>query len=253
MIEIKVSLAKFGAVSLAALLSACSIVDRVGEVGSPPAIAPIENVANPPSIKSIVYPIQIEPEVRPTANSLWRPGSKTFLKDQRAARVGDVLTADVSVADSAEIANETSRARSSSDALDLGAMFGYAKSIRSLLPGSPAFDPSKALSSSGAGQFKGSGAATRKETVRFKIAVVVVDQLRNGNFVISGKQELRINNELREIQVAGIVRPQDIDPDNVISSEKMAEARITYGGRGVLSDYQQPPFGAQILEIIRPF
>ncbi|MBM3601737.1 MAG: flagellar basal body L-ring protein FlgH [Alphaproteobacteria bacterium] len=238
---------------LATLVCACSMADRLAEVGSPPALAPIGNVANPASTKSIVYPIQLEAEVRPTANSLWRPGSKTFLKDQRAARVGDILTADVSVADRATMENETSRERSNSDALDLGSMFGYAKSVRSLLPGSPAFDPTAALGSSSQGKFTGTGSSARSETVRFKMAVVIVDQLRNGNFVISGKQELRVNNELREVQVAGIVRPQDIDPDNIVTSDKIAEARITYGGRGVLSDYQQPPIGSQIIELIRPF
>lgn len=89
--------------------------------------------------------------------------------------------------------------------------------------------------------------------MRFKVAVIIIDQLRNGNFVVSGRQELRVNNELREVVVAGIVRPQDIDAENTIASEKIAEARITYGGRGTLTDYQQPPVGSQIIEIIRPF
>ena len=236
-----------------AILTGCASIDRLSEVGRPPATTPIDVIRSPMLAEKINYPIQAEVDARPTSNSLWRPGSKTFLKDQRATRLGDILTADVQFSDSATLENQTSRERSNSDALNLGSMLGYASKLAGTLPGNPMLDPAALLGSSGPGQFKGTGSSQRKENVRFKVAVIIVDQLRNGNFVVSGRQELRVNNELREVVVAGIVRPQDIDAENTIASEKIAEARITYGGRGTLTDYQQPPVGSQIIEIIRPF
>jgi hypothetical protein len=149
-----------------------------------------------------------------------------LLKDQRAARLGDVLTVDVQFSDSATLENETSRERSNSDALNLGNLFGYASKIAGTLPGNPTLNTTAALGSSGSGLFKGTGSAQRKESVRLKVAVVIVDQLRNGNFVVSGRQELRVNNELREVVVGGIVRPQDIDAENTIASEKIAARRL---------------------------
>ncbi len=235
------------------LLSGCTTIDRLSQVGQPPRLTPITEIANPAPAHQIAYPTQVDPPARPTSNSLWRPGSKTLLKDQRAARLGDVLTVDVQFSDSATLENQTSRERSNSDALNLGNLFGYASKIAGTLPGNPTLNTAAALGSSGSGLFKGTGSAQRKESVRLKVAVVIVDQLRNGNFVVSGRQELRVNNELREVVVGGIVRPQDIDAENTIASEKIAEARITYGGRGMITDYQQPPAGSQIVEMLRLF
>jgi flagellar L-ring protein FlgH len=245
--------AAIAALTAGGLLSGCTTIDRLSEVGRPPNLTPITEISNPFPAQKIAYPTQVEPPTRPTSNSLWRPGSKTLLKDQRAARLGDVLTVDVQFSDSATLENETSRERSNSDALNLGSLFGYASKIAGSLPGNPTLNPASALGSSGSALFKGTGSAQRKESVRLKVAVVIVDQLRNGNFVVSGRQELRVNNELREVVVGGIVRPQDIDAENTIASEKIAEARITYGGRGIITDYQQPPVGSQIVEILRPF
>jgi len=235
------------------LLSGCTTMDRLSEIGQPPKLTPITEIANPAPAHKITYPTQVEPPAPPTSNSLWRLGSKTLLKDQRAARLGDILTVDVQFSDSATLENGTSRERSNTDALNLGNLFGYASKIAQTLPGNPTVNTAAALGSSGSGLFKGTGSAQRKESVRLKVAVVIVDQLRNGNFVVSGRQELRVNNELREVVVGGIVRPQDIDAENTIASEKIAEARITYGGRGMITDYQQPPVGSQIVEMLRPF
>jgi len=234
-------------------LTGCATADRLAEVGRPPAMTKIGDVRAASDPDKIIYPVGIEATVKPTSNSLWRLGSKTFLEDQRAARVGDVVTVSIAISENATLANDLSRKRTNDDSLNLGSLGGYASKLGSILPGHPKVDPTELLGSSGSANLTTSGSASRSEDINLSVAAVVVDRLTNGNFVISGKQEVRVNNELRDVRVAGIVRPQDIDSNNAVAYDKIAEARISYGGRGVLSDYQQPPIGAEILEVIRPF
>lgn len=243
------------AVALAAALSGCGIADRLAEIGSPPKMTTIGNVARPEETAALRYPTPVEPTLAATANSLWRPGSKSFFKDQRASRVGDIVTVAISTADSATLSNNTKRERTNSDSLSLGNLFGYKNSLLDRLPGNGPSQLGGAaeLGMSGALAHEGKGSNTRSETVVIKVAAVIVDILPNGNMVIRGRQELRVNHELRDIQVAGIIRPQDIDSSNQIAGDKIAEGRISYGGRGVISDVQQPPIGSQVLDIIRPF
>lgn len=243
------------AVAIAATLNGCGMADRLAEIGSPPKMTAIGDVRRPEEIAALRYPTPVEPTLAATANSLWRPGSKSFFKDQRASRVGDIVTVAISTADSASLSNETKRSRSNSDSLSLGNLFGYKNSLLDRLPGSGPSQLGGAaeLGMSGALSHEGKGSNTRSETVVIKIAAVIVDVLPNGNMVIRGRQELRVNQELRDIQVAGIIRPQDIDSSNQVSGDKIAEGRISYGGRGVISDVQQPPIGSQVLDIIRPF
>lgn len=240
---------------LAASLAGCGIADRLAEVGSPPKMTTIGDVSRPDETAALRYPTPVEPTLAVTANSLWRPGSKSFFKDQRASRVGDIVTVAISTADSASLSNETKRTRANSDALSLGNLFGYKSSLLDRLPGKgpSGLGGAAELGMSGTLSHEGKGSNTRSETVVIKIAAVIVEVLPNGNMLIRGRQELRVNQELRDIQVAGIIRPQDIDTNNQISGDKIAEGRISYGGRGVISDVQQPPIGSQILDIIRPF
>jgi flagellar L-ring protein precursor FlgH len=240
---------------LALGLSGCAVADRLAEIGSPPKMTTIGDVRRAEETAALRYPTPVEPTLVASANSLWRPGSKSFFKDQRATRVGDIVTVAVSTADSASLSNETKRSRSNTDSLSMGNLFGYKQSLLDRLPGRgpSALGGAAELGMSGALNHEGKGSNTRSETVVIKIAAVIVEVLPNGNLVIRGRQELRVNQELREIQVAGIIRPQDIDPSNQISGEKIAEGRISYGGRGIISDVQQPPIGSQVLDIIRPF
>src|SRR5581483_3659431 len=159
-------------------------------------------------------------------NSLWRNGSRAFFKDQRAHQVGDILTVKVNFTDSAAVANETQTSTP--------------------IPG-------RLLTADSTASSDGKGSVNRSEQLKTNVAAVVTQLLPNGNLVIEGKQEIRVNFEMRELKVAGIVRPEDIENDNTLDSSKIAQARIAYGGRGQLTDVQQPRWGQQISDVILPF
>jgi len=187
----------------------------------------------------------------PMANSLWRPGSRSFFKDQRAQRVGDIVTVNVAIADTAEIDNTTTRTRSNTEDGDITNLFGVENQLNKILPG--AVTPSSLLSLGSASKSTGVGEVERSESISMTVAAVVTQILPNGNLVIWGHQEVRVNFEVRELMVAGVVRPEDISSSNTVSHTQIAEARIAYGGRGQLTDVQQPRYGQQVLDIILPF
>ncbi len=80
-----------------------------------------------------------------------------------------------------------------------------------------------------------------------------MQMLPNGNMVVAGRQEVKVNQELRELRVAGIIRPQDINMNNTIPYEKIAEARITYGGDGSISRQQLRGYGEGVVDIVLPY
>jgi flagellar L-ring protein precursor FlgH len=249
-------LSVLGVLLAATALGACGNIERLGEVGSPPRMSQIGEVRKPAEVAAIRYPTADMPPQIGTPNSIWRQGSKSFFKDQRASRVGDIVTVAINLSDSADFSTENARTRADSSNLDLGALFGYRSQLLKRLPSdgpSGLLNSSEVFGLSGKGSFAGTGAAKRSESVKMNLAAVIIDVLPNGNLVISGKQELRVNQELRDIQITGIIRSQDIEPNNTVSSDKIAEARVSYGGRGLLSDYQAPSYGQQMIEILRPF
>ena len=192
---------------------------------------------------------------RAEAASIWRSGSDGFFSDQRASRVGDILTIDIQIDDQAQLSNATARNREGSATVGFPTFFGYGSKIDRILPGVGASDlPSGDIvdigSSSEAG---GSGSIDRAESINMKVAAIIVRRLPNGNLVIAGRQEVMVNSELRELRVAGIIRPQDIERDNVISYDKIAEARITYAGRGQITRQTRPGVGEGALDIILPY
>jgi flagellar L-ring protein precursor FlgH len=192
------------------------------------------------------------PRAETTApNSLWRTGARSFFNDQRASRIGDILTVNIEIADSAKIANTTARSRTTSGSTGVQALLGFESNIQKALPGSPSLDP--AVSVSGDTSSNGTGTVDRKETVNLTVAAVITDRLPNGNLVIGGSQEVLINNELRELTVSGVIRPEDIAADNTIEHSKIAEARISYGGRGDISQMQRDKYGKLIFDKIAPF
>ena len=97
------------------------------------------------------------------------------------------------------------------------------------------------------------GSVRRNEKLTLRVAATVLDVLPNGVLAISGSQELRVNFELRELLVTGLVRPADISRQNEVTYDKIASARVSYGGRGQISDVQQPRIGQQVADILLPF
>jgi flagellar L-ring protein precursor FlgH len=181
-------------------------------------------------------------------NSLFSTQAKGFFKDQRAHKVGDILLVQVTIADKATIANTTASSRTGSNAAGMGGLLGslFNQAV-------PAVDASKAVDLNSSMSNSGTGSVNRSETVDTQVAAVVTQVLGNGNLVIQGRQEVRINFEVRDLIIAGVVRPEDIAADNTIPSSKIAEARIAYGGRGQITDVQQPRYGQQVMDAILPF
>lgn len=243
---------RIAALAAAALtLAGCGLGERVANVGKAPDLVPIENVNAPARERSLSLPMNVPDTAPASANSLWRVGAKAFLRDQRARQVGDILTVLIEIDDRAEIENETIRTRNNREEADLSAFLGLESKLDNILP--DAVNPS-ALGNFGSGSsHAGNGEVDRSEDIRLTVAAIVVDVLPNGNLVIQGRQEVRVNFEVRELLVAGIVRPEDISSGNRIDHTQIAEARISYGGRGQLTDVQQPRYGQQIYDIFFPF
>ena len=235
----------------ASALAGCSAVDRLANVGQAPALSGIQNPTQASSYRPVTLPMPRPEAVQHQANSLWRPGSRAFFKDQRAARVGDILTVDITISDEAKINNETSRSRASSEDANLTGFLGYEASLAKVLP--EAVNPASLVSLGATGTNTGRGSVNRKEEIDLKVAAIVTQVLPNGNLVVRGSQEVRVNFEVRELTVTGVVRPEDISAVNVVNHTQMAEARISYGGRGQLTDVQQPRYGQQVYDIIFPF
>jgi len=237
--------------SLAAPLAACGTAERLARVGRAPDMAPITNPATDPNLRNIAMPTPGPQEPPLSANSLWRPGSRTFLRDQRAAQVGDLVTVLVSIQDEAELQNRTERTRDNNEALGIPRLLGLDASYLRFFPNS--FDPTRMVEASSSNSSQGEGSVRRTETVTLRVAATVTQVLANGNLVVAGRQQVRVNQELRDLNVAGILRPSDIASDNTIRHDRLAEARIAYGGRGTVSDVQAPRYGQQILDAILPF
>jgi flagellar L-ring protein precursor FlgH len=238
------------AVLVAPALGGCSnTLDRLSNVGDQPKLTAIKDPTAQPGYKPVSLPMP-EPQVAAYApNSLWRSGARAFFKDQRAARIGDILTIKVVVGDKAEIDNETKRARTNSETVGVGGVPGSL--MQKIIPTNTT--PSDLIGNESSTASSGTGSVNRSETLVTNVAAVVTQLLPNGNLVVEGRQEIRVNFEVRELIVAGIIRPEDIAADNTIESTKIAEARIAYGGRGQITDVQQPRYGNQVLDIILPF
>lgn len=234
-------------VALAAL-SACGSVNEAvrGPKMGPMAYPSVLVGQNQPVMESSREP----PPAPVTPNSLWRTGARTFFNDQRAGRVGDILTVLVSISDSAKTSNTSNAGITSSNAMGVPNLFGLESSIGKVVPG---IDPSKLITTNTTNSSQGTGGVNRSEAIGLTIAAVVTQVLPNGNMVIQGTQEVKTNDEVRQVTVAGIVRPEDISSANTILSSQIAEARISYGGRGDISAVQKTPIGTSLLQRFWPF
>ncbi len=239
------------AAAMVAGLSGCNLFSRLSEVGSEPALTSIRSPATLHGNQPVQMPMPAPVEAVHHPNSLWRPGSRAFFKDQRANQVGDILTVNIEIDDSATLNNSTTRSRDAGESASLSAFLGYETLLSDFFP--DAVNPDNLVNLDSDSSSAGTGATQRQEDIEFDLAAIVTQVLPNGNLVIGGRQEVRVNYEVRQIQVVGIVRPEDIRSDNTVPFDKIAEARIAYGGRGQLSDLQQPRYGQQIFDILWPF
>jgi flagellar L-ring protein FlgH len=235
--------------TVAVVNSNCSSIDRLKGIGEQPPLSTIDNPTTKPAYKPVQMPMPTPQPVTYNPNSLWRNGSRAFFKDQRAHQVGDILTVKVNINDTAQFANETQRSRTTTEDSAITNFLGantIANPAKAVLPGA-------LLTTNGDSSTDGKGSINRQEELQTNVAAVVTQMLPNGNLVIEGKQEIKVNFEIRELVVAGIVRPEDIDSDNSIDLPKIAEARVAYGGRGQITDFQQAPYGQQVMDVILPF
>jgi flagellar L-ring protein FlgH len=235
------------ALAIGVLLAGCGTLDRLSEVGRDPKMTPTADPTKDPKWRPISMPMPGAQPPPNEANSLWRSGSRAFFKDQRAAQVGDLITVVVNMNDAANLKNVTSAARTSAETGGIPNFFG----LEAILP--KAINPSTLVSANSTNNNTGTGQIQRNEAVTLRLAGTVTQVLPNGNLVVAASQEFMVNSELRELRVTGVVRPQDIASDNTVTHDRMAEARIAYGGKGQLTDLQRARWGQQMLDILAPF
>ena len=236
---------------VAALLGGCNTLQRLKTIGEAPPMSPIVNPVQQPEYQPVVLPMPRPESSVHQPNSLWRAGARAFFKDQRAARVGDILTVNITIEDEATIDNETTRSRQNTEDANLTRFLGYEGSLGAVLPQS--IDPTNLVDAASNSSSTGRGSVNRSESIKLNVAAIITQVLPNGNLVLTGSQEVRVNYEVRVLTVSGVVRPEDISAVNTINHTQIAEARIAYGGRGQITDVQQPRYGQQLYDVIFPF
>lgn len=234
-----------------ALLTGCGSLERVSNIGRAPEITPIENPVAQAEYRPVSLPMPTPSLTRQQPNSLWDGSRRTFFKDQRAAQIGDIITVLIDVKDKAQLDNESKRSRESGENAAMDKLLGLEGSLGRVLPES--IDPTNLVQANSDSTHTGKGSVDREEKITLKMAAIVTQKLPNGNMVLHGRQEIAVNFEKRILGLDGVIRPEDISVDNTISYEKIAEARITYGGEGQISDVQQPRYGQQLYDVLFPF
>ncbi len=235
-------------VAVLATISACGDLSRVGKV---PEFTPIDGTLEQRAMVMPERPEVIERRSPTVSASLWNGGRQSLLGDRRASQRGDILTVVIEIDEGAEISNSTSRQRTGSESLGIPSLLGIPQRLDRFLPDGTGFDD--AVSTRSSSRSQGDGSVSRNERLTLRVAATVVDTLENGVLRIQGSQEVRVNFEIRELLVTGYVRPEDISRQNEITYDKVASARISYGGRGQISDLQQPRRGQQVIDSVLPF
>lgn len=240
---------RYIALAMAALcVSACG---RIDEVGRAPDFTPVQNGDEFQAMSVRPFPISLDAEVPSSSASLWSGSRGSLLGERRAMQQGDILTVVIEIDERAEISNSTNRSRNGSESLGIPQLFGIPQRIDPSLPDGASLE--SAVSASSSSSSGGDGSVRRNEKLTLRVAATVTGVLPNGVMEIFGRQEVRVNFEIRELLVSGYVRPADISRQNQITYDKIAAARISYGGRGQISDVQQPRYGQQILDMVLPF
>ena len=225
--------------------------ERMNHIGKPPDLTSTQESDEQLAMLDPGLPREGADRTPLQEASLWSATRRSLLGDRRAARRGDILTVVIEIDDEADISNATSRRRNGSESLSVPDLFGIPQRIDESLPEGASMDPAVGIDSSSSSG--GDGSVSRSEELTLRVAATVTDVLPNGVLQISGSQEVRVNFELRELLVSGFVRPEDISRQNEISHDKIAAARVSYGGRGQITDVQQPRIGQQVLDAILPF
>ena len=224
---------------------------RLENVGKAPGFTPLVSGSEYTAMSSAALPLTTAAHTPQEAASLWTGARGSLLGDRRAGKRGDILTVVIEIDDKAEISNSTGRSRSGSDSMGVPQMLGIPQRLDAQLPAGASL--AQAVATNSASSYQGDGSVSRKEKLTLRVAAAVVDALPNGVLHISGSQEVRVNFELRELIVEGFVRPEDISRQNEITYDKIAGARISYGGRGQITDVQQPRYGQQVADVLLPF
>lgn len=229
-------------------LCACARADHIGR---PPTFS--ANSQTPEHVAMLWPGLPATTQAQRTVDraSLWSREKQSLLGDRRAVSKGDILTVVVEIDEKAEISNGTSRSRNASESLGIPQLLGLPQSAQDSLPDGASLADAVDLTSGT--QTTGQGSVRRNEKLTLRVAATIVEVLPNGILSISGSQELRVNFEIRELLVSGYVRPEDISRQNEVTYDKIASARVSYGGRGQITDVQQPRYGQQILDAILPF
>jgi flagellar L-ring protein precursor FlgH len=240
--------AAFGLTLMATLLGGC--FQTLGELNRAPPLSPVGTGITPDN--TVVGPMPVTPPTYVTRTSLWQDGAADLFKDARAARIGDLITVKISIKDQASFNNTMSANRDSTVEMNITettnlSWAGMSKHLNTQSTGQ--LDPKFQSTSHSQGQ----GGVSRSESIDLRVGAVVTCVLPNGNLIVSGRQEVLVNFELRELIIAGIVQPGDIAADNSIAYDKIAEARISYGGRGRVMEVQQPGWGQQLYNKLSPF
>ena len=232
----------------AALLSGCNAWTRLSQIGETPPLTTIQDPRQQPGYKPVSMPMPppMVSERRPS--SLWQTGSRAFFKDQRANQPGDILTVVIAFDNKAQFDNNTQGQRTTQEQDSITSLFGFQGTINHLPTGA-----NNVANINGTTNNQAVAEIKREEQVTLNIAAMVTQVLPNGDLVVVGRQEMRVNFEVRDLQVTGVVRPQDISSTNTVSLDKLAEARVAYGGRGQITNIQQPRYGEQLFDIIAPF
>lgn len=224
---------------------------RLEDVGRAPALTPNQGGTEQVAMLNPGLPVGRDRPARGTGSSLWSGGKGSLLGDRRADQRGDILTVVIEIDDRAEISNSTSRNRSGSENLSIPNLLGIPQIIDNRLPDGASLG--SAVSTTSNSGSSGDGSVSRNEKLTLRVAATIIGVLPNGVLQIQGNQEVRVNFEVRELLVSGYVRPEDISRQNEITYDKIASARVSYGGRGQITDVQQPRYGQQIADIILPF
>lgn len=233
------------------LAIAATACQRLDEVGKAPAFTPVEDGNEYYAMASPPMPATIPLRAPTSEASLWSGSPGSLLGDRRAAQRGDILTVVIEIDDKAEISNSSDRSRSGSDTMGVTGLLGIPQRLNERLPEGASMGETFDTNSSSS--YAGDGKVSRKEKLTLRIAATIIDSLPNGILRIQGSQEVRVNFEVRELIVTGFVRPEDISRQNEITYDKIAGARISYGGRGQITDVQQPRYGQQVADILLPF